>query len=66
MANRGLKPKSIYRPSSRLEVFYTGGATCISSNGVLACACNDEVKVRANLCDIDEDIGSIVSIIFVY
>jgi U3 small nucleolar RNA-associated protein 13 len=45
MANRQLKLKTAYRPSARLEVFYTGGAACLSSQGLLACACSDEVKV---------------------
>ena len=46
MASRQPKLKTAYRPSARLEVFYTGGAACLSSQGLLACACSDEVKVR--------------------
>ena len=46
MANRAPKLKTAYRPSATLEVFYTGGAACLSSQGnLLACACSDEVKV---------------------
>ncbi|EIE25517.1 WD40 repeat-like protein, partial [Coccomyxa subellipsoidea C-169] len=55
MSNRGLKLKSTYRPSSKLEVFYTGGASCISSKGLLACSCNDEVKL------VDPISGSVTS-----
>lgn len=35
-----------YRQRLKLEVFYTGGAVRLSSDGkLLACACGDEVKV---------------------
>ncbi len=43
---RAPKLKSVYRVNSRLEVFYTGGAACLSAQGLLATACSDEVKVR--------------------
>ena len=46
MEGRAPKLKSIYKVSSRLEVFYTGGAACLSTQGLLATACSDEVKVR--------------------
>ncbi|CAK0748051.1 hypothetical protein CVIRNUC_001810 [Coccomyxa viridis] len=42
---RLLKPKTAYRPHARLEVFYTGGSVCMSGSGLLACACNDEIKL---------------------
>ena len=45
MTTRLLKPKNAYRPYAKLEVFYTGGSVCMSGSGVLACACNDEIKV---------------------
>ena len=45
MTTRLLKPKTAYRPYARLEVFYTGGSVCMSGSGLLACACNDEIKV---------------------
>ena len=45
MTSRLLKPKTAYRPCARLEVFYTGGSVCMSGSGLLACACNDEIKV---------------------
>jgi hypothetical protein len=40
-----------YRVRARLDPFYTGGALSkVSADGsVLACACGDEVKVRAEL-----------------
>jgi hypothetical protein len=40
--------KRTYRPRTKLEVFYTGGAARLSPDGLqLACACGDETKVSA-------------------
>jgi WD40 repeat protein len=47
MTSRGQKLKTVYRPSATLEVFYTGGAVCASGQGLVACACSDEIKVIA-------------------
>lgn len=42
-----LASKLTYRPTRKLEVFYTGGAARLTRDGkLLACACGDEVKVR--------------------
>ncbi len=39
-----------YKIKSKLEVFYTGGAARLSSDGTfVACACGDEVKVGLTL-----------------
>ncbi|GFR44171.1 hypothetical protein Agub_g5344, partial [Astrephomene gubernaculifera] len=41
-----LQLKATYRPSSKLQVFYTGGAARITRDGkLLACTCSDEVKI---------------------
>ncbi len=43
-----LQLKANYRPTAKLEVFYTGGAARITRDGkLLACTCSDEVKVGA-------------------
>ena len=47
MASKQVRAKTVYRPQARLEVFYTGGPAHLSSEGLLACACGDEVKVTA-------------------
>ena len=37
-----------YAPSSKLKVFYTGGAARLSNDGqLLACACGDDVSIVA-------------------
>ena len=42
-----LETKLTYRPSRKLQVFFTGGAARVSRDGkLLVCACGDEVKVR--------------------
>ena len=44
-----LQLKANYRPTSKLQVFYTGGAARVTRDGkLLACTCTDEVKVRAD------------------
>jgi U3 small nucleolar RNA-associated protein 13 len=41
-----VQPKQTYKAKQKLEVFYTGGAARITRDGkLLACACNEEVKV---------------------
>ena len=47
MALKQVRAKTVYRPQARLEVFYTGGPAHLSCEGLLACACGDEVKVTA-------------------
>jgi hypothetical protein len=48
MVGTELQPKATYRPKSKLEVFYTGGAAVVTKDGKhIACACSDEVKVGA-------------------
>jgi U3 small nucleolar RNA-associated protein 13 len=43
-----LQAKVTYKPSAKLEVFYTGGPARISKDGkFLACACHEDVKVRS-------------------
>lgn len=42
-----LETKLTYRPSRKLQVFFTGGAARVSRDGkLLVCACGDEAKVR--------------------
>lgn len=56
MAQQPMKAKLNYKPKSSIEVFYSGGAVSLSKNGLLACACQDDIKVSmasfcsANLC----------------
>lgn len=41
-----VRAKLTYRPRTKLEVFYTGGAARLSPDGLhVACACGDETKV---------------------
>lgn len=47
MTSKQVRAKTVYRPQARLEVFYTGGPAHLSSEGLLACACGDAVKVTA-------------------
>jgi U3 small nucleolar RNA-associated protein 13 len=49
MAAAPARAKTVYRPQARLEVFYTGGPAQLSRDGLLACACGDEVKVTARI-----------------
>ena len=43
-----IQTKTNYRLKSKLEVFYTGGPAQVSGDGkLIACACGDQVKVRA-------------------
>ncbi len=49
MAAAPARAKTAYRPQARLEVFYTGGPAQLSHDGLLACACGDEVKVTARI-----------------
>jgi hypothetical protein len=38
--------KKTYRPTSKLEVFYTGGRVALSRDGsFVVCPCSEEVKV---------------------
>lgn len=39
-----LKPKLNYKAKSSIEVFYSGGAVSLSKHGLLACACQDDIK----------------------
>lgn len=41
-----IKAKLNYRPKSSLEVFYSGGAVSLCKTGLLACACQDDIKVH--------------------
>jgi U3 small nucleolar RNA-associated protein 13 len=42
-----LQLKKNYKATAKLEVFYTGGSARVSRDGkVLACTCNEDVKVR--------------------
>lgn len=44
----GLQLKKTYKTTSKLEVFYTGGAARVSRDGkLLACTCNEDVKVSS-------------------
>lgn len=46
IAGKGLLKKT-YRPTSKLEVFYTGGRVALSKDGTfVVCPCSEEVKVR--------------------
>lgn len=45
MAQQQLKAKLNYKPCSSIEVFYSGGAVSLSTNGHVACACQDDIKV---------------------
>ena len=46
IAGKGLLKKT-YRPTSKLEVFYTGGRVALSNDGsFVVCPCSEEVKVR--------------------
>ena len=45
MAQQSMKAKLNYKPKSSIEVFYSGGAVSLSKNGLLACACQDDIKV---------------------
>ena len=45
MAQQQLKAKLNYKPTSSIEVFYSGGAVSLSNDGHIACACQDDVKV---------------------
>jgi hypothetical protein len=43
--------KQTYRPTQKLEVFYTGGTARVTrDNKLIACTCGDEVKVRRRGC----------------
>lgn len=43
-----LQAKVTYKPTAKLEVFYTGGPARISKDGkILVCACQEEVKVSS-------------------
>lgn len=42
--------KTLYRPSSKIEAFYAGGAIALSDDGLhVACAFYDEIKVTRSL-----------------
>ena len=45
MAQQTMKAKLNYKPTSSIEVFYSGGAVSVSKEGHLACACQDDIKV---------------------
>ncbi|KAL3146439.1 hypothetical protein ABBQ32_003118 [Trebouxia sp. C0010 RCD-2024] len=45
MAQQPIKAKLNYKPKSSIEVFYSGGAVSLSKNGLLACACQDDIKI---------------------
>ncbi|KAL0037148.1 hypothetical protein WJX79_002653 [Trebouxia sp. C0005] len=45
MAQQQLKAKLNYKPCSSIEVFYSGGAVSLSTNGHVACACQDDIKI---------------------
>ena len=45
MAQQPMKAKLNYKPKSSIEVFYSGGAVSLSKHGLLACACQDDIKV---------------------
>lgn len=45
MAQQPIKAKLNYKPKSSIEVFYSGGAVSLSKDGLLACACQDDIKV---------------------
>ncbi|GIL66924.1 hypothetical protein Vafri_20438, partial [Volvox africanus] len=45
-ATQQLQLKATYRPTAKIEVFYTGGAARLTRDGkLLACSCSDEVKI---------------------
>ncbi|GIM03852.1 hypothetical protein Vretimale_8516 [Volvox reticuliferus] len=45
-ATQQLQLKATYRPTAKIEVFYTGGAARLTRDGkLLACSCADEVKI---------------------
>ena len=45
MVQQLMKAKLNYKAKSSIEVFYSGGAVTLSKHGLLACACQDDIKV---------------------
>ena len=54
MAQQPMKAKLNYKPKSSIEVFYSGGAISLSKTGLLACACQNDIKVSmATFCSVN-------------
>lgn len=56
MVQAQLKAKVNYKPKSSVEGFYSGGAVTLSTDGRLACACQDDIKVLLPMCTLDNHV----------